>query len=183
MTSKKKKYVPNHVTLYTDASWAQDIGSWAFWARSDHGRHMLSAVVPKGITNINSAETYAICQGMYKCLQKWPKTEGFFVFSDSLSAINLLRGGNSKSDILNRLKDSFDKMVKEHDLKVTLRHVKAHKNPNKSTRNWLNNWCDESAKKSRKKHEKEIKSKADCTDAGPAQGVGQEDAREHQKFK
>lgn len=97
-------------------------------------------------------------------------TKGFFVFTDSMATINLLKGGKSKNDTLMRLKVAFDKMVKEHNLDITLRHVRAHKNPNRSTRNWLNNWCDKSAKKSRMEHEKE-RNKTEGSDDTTAQGI------------
>ena len=160
MAKKKKTFKQDYVTLYTDASWIEDHGSWAFWAKADSGRLTQTGMLPKEINGSFQGEIYAICQGMHKVLKRWPATKGFYICSDSKAAMGFLsnpkkeksRSGKIYSDVEQRLKTAFDKMVV--DKEILMRHVKGHKSGKKSIRFWLNNWCDKQARKTRKEHKK-----------------------------
>lgn len=164
-----KKYKPDFVTLYTDASWDSKAshGSYAFWAKHQSGRLQMSKVLPKDIIDIYQGELYAICQGMHKALAKFPNVKGFYIMSDSLGAIGWLdnkakktRGAESlekpgpemttAKKVAHRLYASYRKMVDSRELTIHLKHVRSHKNSNHSVSNWLNNWCDKEANKTRK---------------------------------
>jgi hypothetical protein len=174
MSKKPKEYKKDYVTVYTDASWNVDHGSWAFWVKSDHGRLVLSGVLPKEIENIFQGEVYTICQAVYKALKQWPTTKGFYIRSDNRDAMSFLkdkyvekrRSGKPHHEVSLRLKRSFDKMVldpqdnKKHILELFFKHVKGHQNPNRSVQFWLNNWCDKEARKVRLKHNPKVKSQA-----------------------
>jgi len=173
MAKKEKQYKKNYVTLYTDASWQTDHGSWAFWAKSDHGRLTLSGMLPKDITDIFQGEIYAMCQGMHRALKRWPNTKGFYINCDNKDAMRFLEdpymekrpSGKAYHEVALRLKKSFDKMVFENPedeifqvkkIDISFRHVKGHKNPKNSIRYWLNNWCDKEARKVRVEHKNKL---------------------------
>lgn len=164
--AEDKKYKPNFVTLYTDASRTPDgLMAWAFWARHDNGRIKLAGMCPSELETICQAEMYAICQGMYKVLKQLDKVEGFYVTTDSMGALNTLKRkysdktgtGKERREETKRLKRAYDKIVEEHRLEINFRHIKAHQGNLENTRVWLNNWCDKILKGVIKEHRKKIK--------------------------
>jgi len=168
--AEDKTYKKNWVTLYTDASRHEDgLMAWAFWARHDSGRVKTAGICPDDLCNIHNnieqGEMYAICQGMHKVLKKLDGIEGFYITSDSMGAINVLKGetvetspkGKARKEETIRLKIAFDKMVKDHGLEVDFRHIKGHTGKTHNTRYWLNDWCDKILKQVMREHRQKLK--------------------------
>lgn len=169
-----KDYKKDYVTIYTDASWCKDHGSWAFWCKSDYGRLTLSGILPTDIEDIFQGEVYAICQGIYKALKNWPNIKGFYINSDNRDAMRFLEdpyrearpSGKLYSPVSLRLKKSFDKMIFENPedeimlvkkMDMNFRHVKGHQNSKRGVRYWLNNWCDKEARNVRIQHKNKLR--------------------------
>ena len=117
----------------------------------------ISGQCPAEVDDNNLAELYAICQGMWKGLAKWPNTKGFYIRSDSQAALNVLRnGGNGKKEVTTRLYNAYRKMVDDNNLEINLKWVKSHRNPNSSTKSWINNKVDSLATAARKTNESKL---------------------------
>ena len=168
------KHNVDFVTLYSDATFRDSYrghpirddrrkAAYAFWLRSDGGKHTEYKVCPVDIINSNQAEIYAICQGIYIGMKRWPETKGFYITSDSQNALSRLERPlllvNSKGkpihDVELRLKKKFDSMVKEYGIKVIFRWVRGHSG-GVSTPSWLNKWCDSMGRKAIKEHDKSL---------------------------
>jgi len=153
-----------YVTLYTDSSRHEDgLMSWSYWARHDNGRITSYGMCPEILNSIDQGEMYAICQGMHHILKQIPDVKGFYVTSDSIGAISILKNkykerstnGKKRADGVLRLKLAFDKMVEKHGLVMDIRHVKGHSGT-RYTRGWLNDWCDKAAAKAIKEHRQKM---------------------------
>ena len=148
----KKEFPKNWITLYTDATFPSNkIASYAFYAKSDYFTLKKSKLCPTEIDNINDAELYAIAQGIYSSLNKWKDTVGFYIRTDSMSAIYRLQHldrtttskGNDLSDVTIRLQKSLKKLT--GNLTLDIKHIKAHTG-RKTIQAYLNNHCDKQSR-------------------------------------
>jgi ribonuclease HI len=172
--SKDKVYRKGFVTLYADATFRdscrglpltekQRRAAYAFWLRSDDGRLTEYKVCPAEVCDINQAEIYAICQGMFMAMKKWPDTKGFYITSDSRHALRrlekapatLTKKGKPVHDVEQRLKKKFDSMVAEYKVELIFRWVRGHGGGH-STPSWLNEWCDSAGRKAFREHDKKL---------------------------
>jgi len=147
ISAPKKKLPSGFVTVYTDASHKDGIFSWGCYIKAEWGKSELHGICPDEITDINLAEAYAIGQSIYKSLKKWPGVKGFYVRSDSMNAIGMLKTG-TKNTVGARIKASVDSLTV--GLVMDWKWIKSHQR-NSSIQAWVNNRADALARKARQK--------------------------------
>jgi len=130
------------ITIFTDASYKNGIGSWAIHLTCEKGKIRASGTIGKVKTN-NIAEMLAIKEGINLALFNWEETQEFIIHTDSLMCCHMfwkhIKGG-SKDKQMRQLKQEILDLCDGRDL--TVKYVKAHNN-NSDTRN---DWCDREAK-------------------------------------
>ena len=136
------------VTLYTDASFKNDQGTWAVWIRSNQGRIVLNGLCPKSVTNSLAAEAFAIHKGIAAIIEELTDVIGIHINSDCLSLKTAFFpwGKDIKDKETLRIQTVVKKKIAENLIKIRFSHVKAHQR-NDNVRSYLNNKCDLLAKK------------------------------------
>jgi ribonuclease HI len=136
------------VTLYTDASYKNDKGRWAFWAKSDQGRMVVNGDCPDHIKDSHAAEAYAIYKGLKAILDIHTGVVGVHINSDCLSLKNAFFpwGKASKNMIVSSIQKETKELIKSYGIKIRFSHVKAHQ-LGTDVRTYLNNACDTMAGK------------------------------------
>ena len=143
---RKRKFKPYWVTLYTDASFREGHGSWAYWIRSGKGRLVNSGPCPREVQTSNQAELYAIYKALETIKTDLPKTVGVFLNSDSLMACEktplgsaLINGASKK------WQKEIHKIIKEQNWEYRTKHIRAHQKV-RDTRTFINSQVDELAR-------------------------------------
>lgn len=134
-------------TLYTDASWCQDLGgAWAIWLRSEKGRIVQSGKCPPEIFDPTLAEFYAVLMGVQIASKAWA-AQAVLINSDCMAVVQGLGSKYrwSSSKAVRRLQD---KILRTGPLLRT-KHVKAHTR-GQDIRSYLNRQVDRLANQARK---------------------------------
>ena len=141
------------VTLYTDASWSGDVGGWAVWLRSDHGRVIRHGPVPDYVRSSTSAELAAIFAGLHLAVTTWADTKTVLIRSDCKPALEMSTGDSTpqhRNICARRLVDRI-RQVERHPIRLIPRWVKAHQTGG-AVEAFINNRVDELAVQARIAH-------------------------------
>lgn len=140
------------VTILTDASWCPDTGAagYGYWIASNRGsRPGGNSMRPA--ENPCHAEMMAVANGLAVALKAELVCDGddVLVQSDSTDAIAGLKGERLRYETFTpamaEVREYVVKLIADHNLNVTYRHVKGHSN-RREARFRANNHCDERAK-------------------------------------
>ncbi len=143
----KKRHKPFQATLYTDASFREGQGSWAYWIRSGKGRIINSGPCPRDVQTSNQAELYAVYMALETIKKELPKTLGILLNSDSLLACDKTPLGSSPiQGASKKWQKEIHRLIKEQTWQYRTRHIKAHQKV-RCTRTFINSQVDELAKK------------------------------------
>lgn len=154
------------ITLFADASWLDGAGGYAYWARCD-GEEKVQFSAPWPCDNIDEAETVGLCAGMMAAIDTLPNARGVLIAqSDSLHALGILNAhgaipaknsdrrikawayGGQRNKVGIKFAIRAMRLAREQQIKVYLKHVKAHTGFSEA-RSRLNSWCDVESRKAR----------------------------------
>ena len=150
------------LTIYTDAGYANGVGTYGIWVRIFHGRRTFEGNLPK-LHNNNEAEMYASVLGLEVGLAFWAEhytvaPNGITISTDSQHtrsrlSKNKLPHRTASGKLLSQLE--IDLHTKFYRLlpvgsKLNFKPVKGHSGT-ATTQKWLNNWCDKAAQRARKR--------------------------------
>lgn len=145
------------VTINTDASFnaKHQIGSYAFWIKSDMGRVQQSGLLRRQVSRPEIAEFRCIINAIHVLgLQNWKDIKKIIINTDCLNVIHLLKKDRkniqkySLASWGSYLTTVFYEMIRKQKLDkipIEYRHVQSHVNiTDKKT--FVNDWCDKAAK-------------------------------------
>lgn len=142
------------ITITTDASFFHtfNVGSFAFWIKSDDFTIKKSGLFKNKVENCHCAEIQCILNAIYVIRNM--NTEKVIINTDSKIAIDILSGKQNKSISVDYY-TTFLSLSKNKN--ISLRHVKGHTRQ-QGAKYYVNDWCDNEAKKhSRKEIERILK--------------------------
>lgn len=115
------------VTLYCDASWnsSKNVGGWAVWLRSSHGRIVRSGECPDYCDSSTVAELAAIFAGLHIATESWADTSKVLVRSDCTGALSAIRNKPRVASMV-RLHRKISQLKVLSGIAIEDRWVKGH---------------------------------------------------------
>jgi len=137
-----------NVTVYTDASFAENGAGVAYWCRSDLGRLVGGKYVPAVLSSVQEAEALAVLYALRAVRASWPGCHRYIFNVDNSSVIGALRRARPLSTEMGRKIVSTCHMYLGRQI-FSVKHVKAHTGGH-DVRSYLNEQCDRLSKAHRR---------------------------------
>lgn len=162
--------MPQIITVISDASYREGFGGYAVVIITSNGGKQYSVPVRFQVNNIGQIETMALCDGIMTALAEFSAGVDVIVVaqSDNIQVLSLLAhyGGipakgtdtpitaaPQRDELMNTFAAATLRMVREHDGKLYLKHVRGHTQCMKG-RSQANRYCDLLAGRARKNSER-----------------------------
>ena len=123
---------------------------WAVWLRSSEGRVVRSGRCPSYVQSSNAAELSAIYAGVFLAVDAWGDRVGsVLVCADCQGALALAEPSLSPWPAMRRLQEKLRALLEGRGVALSLRWVRGHQAPSRSTQAYLNGRCDALARRGR----------------------------------
>lgn len=142
----------HRVTILTDASYCNElkVGGYGFWVATSEGSFGGGGPLKGTMSSVNGAEMAAICNALHQAIVHHKVRLDCIVLiqTDSLAAIYRFKKSpmHRLTEFEAKCVDVFDSYVKQFNLAIDFRHVKAHTG-RQEARYVANAMCDKRAKK------------------------------------
>lgn len=137
------------VTINTDASHSAkyNCASFAFWAVCNQGKIVKSGVFKNDVKGSSYAEFMCVVNALHAVLNhtQWTGIDKIIINTDCLHVVHLINDRKSVLPAKRKIKDAYNKLLRNKGIEVVCRHVKAHTTKD-DARSWVNRWCDKEAK-------------------------------------
>lgn len=144
----------HYITIFSDASFKDNVGGWGCWIKSDFGRLTHGGPL-HFVENPNHAELLAACHALSHAYlnnhmpMDHPKRHMVVFGIDNKHVMGLLNGHHHYNRVEKEILEKMHELRKLGNFKWYAKHVKAHSGTD-TPRKWVNDLCDKISKQQRK---------------------------------